>query len=73
MTPHHHHTCVCTHLDVLRCDAQRCLPALPVLCLRVALQALVDHFAALGQPGRVEAVVVHLSIMSLDLNQVGWQ
>lgn len=34
------------------------------------LQALVEHFDRKGQPGRVEACVVHLPIMSLDLNQV---
>jgi hypothetical protein len=45
-------------------------------CLLLALagclcvQALVEHFAGKGQPGRVEACVVHLPIMSLDLNQV---
>jgi hypothetical protein len=42
------------------------------LWLSVCLQALVEHFAGMGQPDRVEACVVHLPIMSLDLNQVCW-
>jgi hypothetical protein len=33
----------------------------------------VEHFARLNQPGRVEACVVHLPIMSMDLNQVSEQ
>jgi hypothetical protein len=41
-----------------------------LLLLLLPDQALVGHFAAKGQPGRVEACVVHLPIMSLDLNQV---
>ena len=42
-----------------------------LLCLLVLLQALVQHFAAVGQPERVEGCVLHLSIASLDLDQVG--
>ncbi|WIA09423.1 hypothetical protein OEZ85_008828 [Tetradesmus obliquus] len=34
------------------------------------MQALVQHFAAVGQPERVEGCVLHLSIASLDLDQV---
>eukprot|EP00775_Hariotina_reticulata_P011041 gene11041-11196_t len=34
------------------------------------MQALVEHFAAAGAPARVERVVLHLSISSLDLDQV---
>lgn len=34
------------------------------------MQALVEHFAAAGAPQRVERVVLHLSIASLDLDQV---
>lgn len=56
-------------------------PGIAVSCaqLRAALlcccrlQALVEHFAGLNQPGRVEACVVHLPIMSMDLNQVRQQ
>jgi hypothetical protein len=44
-----------------------------LLLLLLLRQALVGHFAAQGQPGRVEACVVHLPIMSLDLNQVGFR
>jgi hypothetical protein len=34
------------------------------------MQALVEHFAAKGEPERVERCVLHLSIASLDLDQV---
>lgn len=37
------------------------------------MQALVEHFAARGQPERVERCVLHLSIAALDLDQVGAQ
>lgn len=43
---------------------------LPYLAPEV-MQALVDHFSALGQPQRVERCVLHMNITSLDLNQVG--
>jgi hypothetical protein len=35
------------------------------------MQALVEHFAARGEVERVERCVLHLSIASLDLDQVG--
>jgi hypothetical protein len=34
------------------------------------VQALVERFASLGQPERVERCVLHLDLMSLDLDQV---
>jgi len=34
------------------------------------MQALVKHFAAQSAPQRIEAVVLHLSIAALDLDQV---
>jgi hypothetical protein len=33
------------------------------------VQALVERFAALGQPERVERCVLHLDLASLDLDQ----
>ncbi len=34
------------------------------------MHALVEHFAAAGQPGRVERCVLHINVLSLDLDQV---
>lgn len=34
------------------------------------MQALVEHFASKGEHARVETCVLHMSIASLDLNQV---
>eukprot|EP00887_Chlorella_sp_A99_P007106 scaffold2.g7106.t1 len=40
-------------------------------CVEVrVMQALVEHYVALGQPEQVERIVLHLDILSLDLNQL---
>lgn len=71
-----------THCGVLAarvCGWSMGLPGLTLLscrrvrrrrCFAATLQALVDHFASVGAPQRVEGVVLHLSIASLDLDQV---
>ncbi len=41
-------------------------------CVVQVMQALVEHFVAVGQPERVERCVLKMDILSLDLNQVSW-
>ncbi len=46
-----------------------CNDSLPAVAPE-AMQALVQHFSASGELHRVERCVLHMDIMSLDLDQV---
>ena len=61
-------------LEVLACafppPSEYPLLTPPLLTLLLISQALVEHCSALGRPERVERCVLHLDVLSLDLDQV---